>query len=59
MLEVTMTPDEAEEWCNPRSGVCPNSEDPGFDWDCGSPECVMCCEAHKQGRNVTEERNPS
>lgn len=55
MLEVTMTPDEAEGWCEAwcdaddgRLLPCPLHRKPS--WDCCGPECIMCCEAHKQGR---------
>ena len=53
MLEVTMTPDEAEVWCRKlpnREKPCPQLLDYFSVWGCRSPECIMCCEAHKRGR---------
>lgn len=49
MLEVTMTPEAADGYCVWEAPESPCLGMP-IKWGCGDPECVMCCEAHKQGR---------
>lgn len=53
MLEVTMTPAGADAYCDCVAGGTP-CPDTRTKWGCGDPECVMCCEAHRQGRGGRE-----
>ena len=51
MLAVTMTPRAAGAYCDSASyAPCRGWQRETADWGCAGPECVMCCEAHKQGR---------
>jgi len=50
MLEVTMTPEEAKAYCRRVSHGWP-CQILRRKWGCGDPECVMCCEVHRQGRS--------